>query len=146
MSADPFHLERFVSAQDACIAQVLAELRGGQKQTHWMWFVFPQLDGLGRSETAKHYGIKTRAEAEAFLAHPVLGPRLMQCCEALLSVDGRSAHEIMGSPDDLKLHSSMTLFAQLADPGSFYHRVLDRFFAGRPDARTLALLTSLLGH
>lgn len=147
MSADPFDLNRFVSAQDdGTFAEALAELQRGQKRTHWMWFVFPQLDGLGRSETARYYAIKSRAEAEAYLAHPVLGPRLLQCCQALLSGDSKSAREIMGSPDDLKLHSSMTLFAQLAEPGSIYHQVLDRFFASRPDARTLALLTNLPGH
>lgn len=140
MADDPFDLARFVSAQNAVFAGALAELQRGEKETHWMWFVFPQLEGLGRSPTAQLYAIKSRPEAEAFLRHPVLGPRLIQCGHALLSIDGKSAHAIMGSPDDLKLHSSMTLFAEISQPGSIYHRVLDRYFAGQPDARTLELL------
>ena len=114
--ADPFHLERFVAAQAPVFPAVLAELRAGRKRGHWMWFVFPQLRGLGRSPTAEFYGIGSLDEARAYLAHPVLGPRLTLCTEALLAVEGRSLHAIFGSPDNLKFCSSMTLFSR-ADGG-----------------------------
>jgi uncharacterized protein (DUF1810 family) len=135
-------LDRFVTAQEPVIAQVRSELAGGRKRTHWMWFVFPQLRGLGRSETARHYGIASRAEARAYLAHPVLGARLRECVELLLAVPGRSAHEIFGTPDDLKLRSCLTLFREVSDGDDTFVRALDRFFDGRPDAATL----ELLGH
>src|SRR5947209_4510371 len=102
---DPHDLRRFVEAQASAYAQARAELGAGRKRTHWMWFVFPQLRGLGRSETARHFGLSSRAEAQAYLAHPVLGPRLRECVELVLAVDGRSAHDVFGSPDDLKLRS-----------------------------------------
>jgi uncharacterized protein (DUF1810 family) len=138
---DPFHLERFVAAQASVFTSALAELRAGRKQSHWMWFVFPQLRGLGRSSTAEFYGISSLAEARAYLSHPVLGPRLTLCTEAVLAIEGRSLHEIFGSPDDLKFCSSMTLFSR-ADGGeeSVFRRALDRFCTGRMDERTLALL------
>ena len=138
---DPFHLERFVAAQAPVFAAALAELRAGRKRSHWMWFVFPQLRGLGRSSTAELYGIGSLAEARAYLAHPVLGPRLILCTEAVLAVEGRSLHEIFGSPDDVKFCSSMTLFsrAQGGDE-SVFRRALDRFCSGREDERTVELL------
>ena len=138
---DPFHLERFVAAQAPVFTAVLAELTAGRKRSHWMWFVFPQLRSLGRSPTAKFYGIGSFAEARAYLAHPVLGPRLTLCVEALLATEGRSLHAILGSPDDLKFRSSTTLFSR-ADGGndSVFRRALDRFCEGQADERTLALL------
>ena len=135
-------LQRFLDAQDGVYATALAELRAGRKRSHWMWFVFPQIAGLGHSSTAAYYAIADLAEARAYLAHPLLGARLAECAEALLGVTGRTAHEIFGSPDDLKLRSSMTLFAQVAGPDSVFRRVLERYYGGEADARTLDLLAS----
>ncbi|MBC5782356.1 DUF1810 domain-containing protein [Ramlibacter sp. USB13] len=136
---DPFALARFVDAQAPVMHEVLAELRAGRKRTHWMWFVFPQLRGLGMSATAQHFGIASLDEARAYLAHPVLGPRLKECCGLVLQVPQRSAHAILGSPDDLKLRSCLTLFS-LADPGEpLFRQCLDRFYGGAPDPRTVAL-------
>ncbi len=136
-------LERFVNAQDAVYADVLNELKVGRKKTHWMWFVFPQLRGLGRSATAYLFGIVSADEAAAYLAHPVLGPRLRACVELVLAVKGRSAHEIFGLPDDLKFRSSMTLFASVAPPGEkLFQTALDRFFGGERDPLTTAALRS----
>jgi uncharacterized protein (DUF1810 family) len=137
---DPFDLGRFVSAQQGIYDQALAEVRAGRKRSHWMWFIFPQLVGLGHSPTTERYAIKSLAEARAYMAHPVLGSRLVECSEALLSLHGRSASEIFGSPDDLKLRSSMTLFAHVAEPGSVFGRVVDRYYDGEEDPRTLQLL------
>lgn len=132
-------LERFVDAQRGVYGDVLDELRAGRKASHWMWFVFPQLRGLGYSATAHYYGIVSAAEARAYLAHPVLGARLRECIELLLAVQGRSAHAIFGSPDDLKLRSSLTLFdAVSGDP--LFRRALDRYFDGQPDPATLSRL------
>jgi uncharacterized protein (DUF1810 family) len=139
-AADPFDLERFLNAQAGSYDRALAEIRAGHKRSHWMWFVFPQLDGLGHSSTAKHYAVRTLDEARAYLDHPVLGPRLRECAEAAARVEGRSAVEVFGYPDDLKLRSSATLFACVSPPGSVFHRLLDRYFDGRPDERTLRLL------
>jgi uncharacterized protein (DUF1810 family) len=138
-------LDRFLEAQARSYAQALAEIRAGHKVSHWMWYVFPQLDGLGSSPTARMYAIKSRAEAEAYLAHPTLGPRLVECAEAALAVKGLSAHDIFGFPDDLKLRSCATLFAQVSPAGSVFHRLIDRFFEGGPDAKTLRLLESAAG-
>jgi len=132
-------LDRFVEAQDGVYDDALAELSAGRKRTHWMWFVFPQIAGLGSSPTAQRYAIASLDEARAYLAHPVLGPRLRACAEALLAVQGRSAREIFGSPDDLKLRSSMTLFARAADDPAPFQAVLDRYYDG-PDRLTLQLL------
>jgi len=137
---DPHDLERFVQAQAGSWEAALGELRRGRKESHWMWHVFPQLAGLGQSDRSRRYAIRDRSEAEAYLAHPVLGPRLVACAGALLAVPGRTAHDILGSPDDLKLRSCATLFAAISPPGTVFHRLLDRFFEGRPDPRTLALL------
>jgi uncharacterized protein (DUF1810 family) len=135
-----FDLDRFVRAQEPAIAQVRAELKAGRKFTHWMWFVFPQLAGLGMSQRAQFYGIASLDEARAYLAHPVLGPRLVECTSLVNAVAGRTAHDIFGSPDDMKLRSSMTLFA-LADPDEpAFCTALERYFEGRRDPRTLELL------
>ena len=138
---DPFNLERFVSAQASVFAAALAELTAGRKRGHWMWFVFPQLRGLGRSPTAAFYGIGSLDEARAYLAHPVLGPRVTLCTEALLAIEERSLHAMLGSPDDLKFCSSMTLFSR-ADGGDedVFRRAIDCFCSGREDERTVALL------
>jgi len=135
-----FDLDRFVKAQDPVIGNVLRELRAGRKETHWMWFVFPQLRGLGRSPIAQHYGIADLAEARAYLRHAVLGPRLKECVEAVLGVTGRTLHEIFGSPDDMKFRSSMTLFAAASDGGQPFRQALDRYCGGREDPATLSLL------
>ena len=133
-------LDRFVTAQEGEYERALAELRSGRKRSHWMWYVFPQIRGLGSSPTSRHFAIQGREEAAAYLAHPVLGPRLVACAEALLGIEGRSAREILGSPDDLKLRSCATLFAHVAPPGSVFERLLARYFEGRPDPATLQLL------
>jgi uncharacterized protein (DUF1810 family) len=140
-AADPFNLERFLAAQSGVHERALEELRNGCKQSHWMWFVFPQLAGLGHSARAQHYGITGLDEARAYLAHPVLGARLYECAAVLEGLDpGLSASGIFGYPDDLKLRSCLTLFARAAGPGSIFERLLDRYFAGEPDDRTVALL------
>jgi uncharacterized protein (DUF1810 family) len=138
---DRWDLARFVEAQAGVHERALAELRAGRKQSHWMWFVFPQLAGLGSSAMAERYAISSLDEARAYLAHPQLGPRLVECAEALLQLEGeRSAAVIMRSPDDLKLRSSATLFARVSPAGSVFHRLLDRYFDGRADERTMSLL------
>lgn len=135
-------LDRFVRAQEGAIhARALAELRRGRKEGHWMWFVLPQLAGLGRSATARHYAIADLAEARAYLAHPVLGPRLRECAQALLGVDG-SAEQVLGPVDAVKLRSSMTLFARADPDETLFGGVLDRFFDGRADTATDDLLSS----
>ena len=139
-SSDPHDLQRFVAAQAQVYDQALGELRAGAKRSHWMWFVFPQLKALGRSATAQRFGIVDLDEAAAYWRHPLLGPRLKACTEALLAIDGRSALQILGAPDDLKLASSMTLFARAAPEEPVFGRALDKYFDGRPDVRTLELL------
>jgi uncharacterized protein (DUF1810 family) len=139
---DPFDLEPFVSAQAGVFERALAELQRGRKESHWMWFIFPQFEGLGSSAMARRYAIRSSDEAAAYLAHPVLGPRLLQCCQALLDLPpGSTATSVLGPPDDLKLRSSLTLFAQVSGgAGGVFLRLLQRFFSGEPDARTLELL------
>lgn len=137
---DPFDLTRFVAAQEHVYETALAELRRGEKRTHWMWFIFPQLTGLGTSPTAQKYAIQNLDEARAYLAHPVLGPRLLECCRAILAVDGKSASDIMGYPDDMKLKSSMTLFSLTTNSKSEFREVLAKYFGGARDERTLELL------
>jgi uncharacterized protein (DUF1810 family) len=139
-AGDPHNLSRFVQAQENDYNQALSEIRGGRKQSHWMWYIFPQFDGLGFSSTSRRYSIKSLAEAEAYLSHPVLGPRLIECAEAVLGVEGRSAFEIFGSPDDMKLRSSATLFACVSPPGSVFERLLRKYFQGERDGKTLNLL------
>jgi len=132
-----FDLSRFTSAQAGVYDQALAELKAGRKRSHWMWFVFPQIAGLGSSPTARRYAIASLAEARAYLADPVLGPRLIESATALLAVEGRTAEEILGYPDDLKLRSSMTLFARAAPQSKVFQEVLDRYYDGKPDPQTL---------
>lgn len=146
-AADPHDLNRFVQAQAGVYDEALAEVRSGRKRTHWMWFVFPQIDGLGSSSTAVRYAIKGRAEAEAYLAHPVLGPRLLECAEAAAGLPGEaSALDLFGAPDDVKLRSSATLFACASPAGSVFDRVLDRYFGGGRDPATLRLLGEASGR
>lgn len=136
---DPFDLQRFVAAQEPVFAAALSELRAGRKRGHWMWFIFPQMRGLGRSATAEHYGIASNGEAAAYLAYPVLGARLRAATEAVLAYRGDSAHAIFGSPDDMKFRSSMTLFAR-TDPEGPYRAALDLFFDGEEDQATIGLM------
>ena len=140
--SDPFDLSRFVEAQEGIYPTALAELQRGKKESHWMWFIFPQLAGLGHSSMARRYAIQNLDEARAYLAHPILGPRLLECCRALLGVTGKSANQIMGSPDDLKLRSSTTLFQQADRSTSEFQTILDRYFDGTADPKTIALLNS----
>lgn len=142
MGTDEYNLSRFISAQEEIFEDVLTELESGQKRTHWMWFIFPQFDGLGHSATAKHYAIKSEEEARHYLRHPVLGKRLLKCTKILLSIEGKSASEIFGSPDDLKFKSSMTLFACVAGDDSVFVHALEKFFNGKRDTATLQLLGS----
>ena len=139
-SADPYRLARFLEAQERDYERALSEIRRGRKQSHWMWYVFPQFVGLGSSLTSAFYGIKSVDEAHAYLAHPVLGPRLVTSIQAVLNVEGRSALEIFGSPDDMKLRSSATLFAAISPKGSVFAQLLDRYFGGQADEKTLRLL------
>jgi uncharacterized protein (DUF1810 family) len=139
-AGDPHHLNRFVEAQEDDYDRALSEIRSGRKRSHWIWYIFPQLDGLGFSATSKRYSIKSIAEAEAYLSHPVLGPRLIECAEALLRNKDRSAFDILGSPDDLKLKSCATLFARVSPAGSVFDRVLEKFYDGERDGKTLRLL------
>ena len=133
-------LERFVGAQDRVYAAVKEELVAGNKTSHWMWFVFPQLKALGRSSMAKHFGIESGSEALAYWQHPVLGKRLKECTELVLAAGGKTVHEIFGSPDDLKFRSCMTLFARVVPEEPVFSQALERFFDGKPDAMTLSLL------
>ena len=137
---DPFDLNRFVEAQSDVFQRALTELKRGEKRSHWMWFIFPQIDGLGYSSTAKFYAIKSKDETKAYLNHSLLGPRLIECSKVLLQHQGLSASDIFGFPDDLKLRSSMTLFATVSEPDSVFSRVLGQYFEGQPDDRTLELL------
>jgi len=138
--SDPFELSRFVQAQKRDYAIALHELLNGKKKTHWMWYIFPQIDGLGKSDRAVRYAITSRREAKAYMHHSVLRDRLLQCASALLRVKGRTASEIMGFPDDMKLRSSMTLFAAVSPEGSVFHRVLDAYYNGEQDPKTLEIL------
>jgi len=137
---DPYDLNRFLSAQEGVYDRALAELKSGQKRTHWMWYIFPQIDGLGHSPTAKRYSIKSIKEARQYLNHPVLGKRLLECTEAVVALKGGSLSEIFGFPDDLKFKSSMTLFEKIAGAGSVFSSALDRYCHGERDAATLSLL------
>jgi uncharacterized protein (DUF1810 family) len=137
---DPFDLARFVAAQEGVYEHALAELASGRKRSHWMWFVFPQLAGLGRSATARRYAIASLDEARAYLAHPVLGRRLCECTQAVNALTDRSLAQIFGSPDDLKFRSSMTLFERAAGEGTQFSIALDKYCGGCRDAATLRLL------
>ena len=140
MENDPYHLQRFIDAQAPVMPRVEAELRAGRKSSHWMWFVFPQLRGLGRSEMAERYGIASLEEAQSYLSHPVLGERLRDCCRLVLAVQGRSAQEIFGSPDDSKFRSSLTLFGRAAPEEPLFADCLRKYYDGVDDPATLALL------
>lgn len=140
MSAiDSFNLERFITAQDGTFHVAFQEVQAGRKQSHWMWFVFPQLRGLGHSPTAQHYGIASLDEARAYLGHPILGPRLANITKATLDCAGRSLHDLFGTPDDMKFRSSMTLF-DVAAPNGLFGQALERWCGGERDGRTLALI------
>jgi len=136
-----FDLERFVEAQEGDYERALGEIRGGRKRTHWMWYVFPQIEGLGSSPMANRYAIRSREEAQAYLGHPILGPRLREIAEAVLAIKTASASDIFGYPDDLKLRSCATLFAALSPPRSVFERLLEKYFDGKPDAATLTRLS-----
>ena len=137
---DPYDLERFVRAQAGDYERALAEIKAGRKRSHWMWYLFPQIEGLGSSTMSRRYAIKGLAEARAYLEHPVLGPRLTSCVETLLALEGHSAVEIFGPTDDLKLRSCATLFAEASPTGSVFDRLLDKYFQGERDASSLRLL------
>jgi uncharacterized protein (DUF1810 family) len=137
---DPYNLQRFLEAQDGVYEQVLSELRAGYKRSHWMWFIFPQIAGLGRSPMAQRFAISGRAEAASYLQHPVLGPRLKECTRLVNAVEGRSAGEILGGIDALKFRSSMTLFAETAENASGFEEALAKYYGGELDESTLARL------
>ena len=144
LSNDPFDLERFVQAQSQDYDQALSELRDGKKRSHWMWYIFPQIEGLGHSSRSIRYSIKSAAEARAYLDHPVLGPRLRECAAVVRDIVGRSALEIFGSPDDQKLRSCATLFACVSDDGVF-EQLLEKYFNGQPDMESLRRLGAATG-
>ena len=137
---DPHDLARFLRAQEEIYAQAFSEITSGQKRSHWMWYIFPQFHGLGFSPTAKRYAIKTVEEARAYLDHPVLGPRLLECAEAVVGIEGRSAKEIFGSPDNLKLRSCATLFSLVLPKGSVFDHLIDKYYQGKGDGKTYELV------
>jgi uncharacterized protein (DUF1810 family) len=141
MTDDPYDLRRFVEAQAGVYDTVIDELASGRKRSHWMWFVFPQVRGLGSSPTAVRFGISSADEARAYLEHELLGPRLRECATLVARIDGRSAEEIFGRPDDMKLRSSMTLFARATEDNADFVAVLDKFYGGEEDPATLARLS-----
>jgi uncharacterized protein (DUF1810 family) len=140
---DPFELSRFLEAQKPDYDQALSEIKAGRKRTHWMWYIFPQIDGLAFSSTSKLYAIKSIDEARAYLNHPVLGSRLLECAQAVVDIEARSIAEIFGSPDDLKLKSCITLFASVLPSGSVFDRILEKYYRGKRDDKTLQLLEEL---
>jgi uncharacterized protein (DUF1810 family) len=135
-----FDLERFILAQERVYSTVVGELRNGRKASHWMWFIFPQIDGLGFSPTARHYAIRSLEEANEYLAHPILGSRLIECTGLVNNVEGKSLREIFGSPDDMKFHSSVTLFSLIEPRESVFEHALTKYFRGDLDERTIAIL------
>lgn len=138
-----FRLQRFVDAQSPCYEQVLSELAKADKQGHWMWFIFPQVQGLGSSENSKKFSIKSIAEARAYLEHPLLGKRLQECCQLIMDIEAGSISEALGFPDDRKLKSSMTLFAYVAGMNSIFDKVLEKHFAAKPDLLTLEIIAEM---
>jgi uncharacterized protein (DUF1810 family) len=140
---DLYNLNRFLTAQENVYEKALTELKNGKKRSHWMWYVFPQIEGLGKSSPSRFYGIKTIEEAKEYLNHPILGERLLECTKTILSIKGRSASQIFGFPDDLKLKSSMTLFSLISDSESLFQQALDKFFQGNKDHKTEYLLTKM---
>ena len=137
---DPYDLQRFVDAQEHVYTRALSEIQSGRKRSHWMWFIFPQIDGLGASSMSRRYAIRSVAEAKAYLAHPLLGPRLLESAEAVLAVETTSALELFGSPDDMKLRSCATLFASVSSEDSVFSQLINKYFDGKPDDRTLQLI------
>ena len=137
---DPHNLDRFVQAQQSDYEQALREITNGRKRSHWIWYIFPQIDGLGFSSMSREYAIRSAGEARAYLQHPVLGPRLLACARAALSHEGRSATEIFGQPDDMKVRSCATLFAAVSPPGSVFQALLDKYYPGGADGATIRLL------
>jgi uncharacterized protein (DUF1810 family) len=137
---DPHNLQRFVTAQSPIYAQVLRELRNHHKTTHWIWFIFPQIQGLGLSAISQRFAIQSLAEATAYLAHPILGTRLLECTQLVLDARALPIRQILGTPDDLKFHSSMTLFAQVTPTNQLFAEAIQAFFAGHPDNQTLTIL------
>jgi len=144
--SDPYDLNRFISAQQGLYDRALVELQDGLKRSHWMWYIFPQIDGLGHSPTTRHYSIKSLEEAQQYLAHPVLGARLVECAEAILAVQGQTASDIFGHPDDWKLQSSMTLFELVSNPRSIFEQVLDKYYEGKRDSKTLQIVDALMSR
>jgi uncharacterized protein (DUF1810 family) len=140
---DPFNLDRFLQAQESDYAIALSEIKAGRKRSHWMWYIFPQIDGLAFSSTSRHYSIKSLEEARAYLAHPVLGPRLQECAAAVVALENRSMQEVFGYPDVLKLRSCATLFAAASPPGSIFDRLLWMHYQGQSDEKTRLLLERL---
>ena len=145
MSADPFELKRFLDAQDQSYDQALEELRRGRKTGHWIWYIFPQISGLGFSKTSQHYAIRSIEEARAYLNHPILGERLVECTEAVLAIDGSSAEQIFGHPDDLKFRSCLTLFAAASKLTDIFRRALDKYYGGKFDSLTVRALPEHFG-
>lgn len=141
MASDPKDFNRFIDAQDESYDAIVRELETGKKVTHWMWYIFPQIGGLGRSATTKFYAIRDKNEASAYLAHPILGQRLLECTKLLLTLENKSARDIFGDTDALKLRSSMTLFTSIAGGDSAYQEVIDKYFEGQPDQNTLDILS-----
>jgi uncharacterized protein (DUF1810 family) len=137
---DPYDLQRFVDAQEHVYKRALSEIQSGRKRSHWMWFIFPQIDGLGASSMSRRYAIRSVAEAKAYLAHPLLGPRLLESAEAVLAVETTSALELFGSPDDMKLRSCATLFASVSSEESVFRQLINKYFDGKPDDSTLQLI------
>ena len=135
-----FNLERFITAQERVYSTVVSELRNGMKASHWMWFIFPQIDGLGTSATARHYAIQSLDEANAYFAHPILGSRLIECTGLVNHVEGKSLREIFGAPDDMKFHSSVTLFSLIDSGDPVFERALNKYFSGELDQQTIAIL------
>jgi len=140
IAGDPFDLGRFLEAQEEGYRAVVAEIKGGRKRTHWMWYIFPQIEGLAVSSMSRRYSIKGVEEARAYLGHPVLGARLLECAQAVVDVQGRSIAEIFGFPDDLKLRSCATLFASVSPPGSVFTRILEKYYGGVADDKTLRIV------
>lgn len=138
-----YHLNRFIEAQEKIYPQVLKELRNGKKTSHWMWFIFPQIEGLGHSSTAKYYSIKSIEAAKEYLEHPILGKRLLECSNILLHIDGKTANEIFGYPDDLKLRSCMTLFNYIAPGEKVFTTVIEKYFTGKEDEKTASILVEI---
>lgn len=139
-NSDKYELTRFVAAQELHYSVALQELRQGTKESHWMWFIFPQIAGIGYSQITRHFAISSTSEASAYLMHPLLGQRLLECCEAVLAVENKTALEIFGSPDDMKLHACATLFSYVSPTDSVYHQIIDKYFAGKKHMKTIRYL------